>query len=267
MKGLKIRNQVFPLYECISRHSRRLPLRSFGIQKGQKTWFLTAPCYVWLTIVFLLLALALLPVLAMAAPSLSPDSRWTGFQREQVSSAIDPGSDLSCVPSLSRSRASERSSLAALGPTVRIDPAESVVEVGQAFTVSVMIDQADALGAFEFTLHFTTTAVTVDSVTEGDFPASTERMVIPIGPITDTQAGSVSFGVVTVPPDVPGPDGTGVLATVALAAQGTGESLLDLQDVVVLDTSAGRKTVTVEDGVVRVGFAIYLPLILRDWQK
>jgi hypothetical protein len=258
MKGPFIRNQVFPLRECISGHLKRLP-----------------PCYVWLTIILLLLPFALLPVLAMAAPSLSPDSRWTGFQREQASSAIDPGSDLSCVPScvlslskgLSKSRASERSSLAAPGPTVRIDPAESVVEVGQAFTVSVMIDQADALGAFEFTLHFTTTAVTVDSVTEGDFPASTERMVIPIGPITDTQAGSVSFGVVTVPPDVPGPDGTGVLATVALAAQGTGESLLDLQDVVVLDTSAGRKTVTVEDGVVRVGFAIYLPLILRDWQK
>ena len=48
-------------------------------------------------------------------------------------------------------------------------------------------------------------------------------------------------------------------------AQGSGESFLNLQDVTVLDTNAQRQTTTVEDGVVRVGFAIYLPLILKDW--
>ena len=137
-------------------------------------------------------------------------------------------------------------------------------------------------------------AVTVDSVTVGDFPASTGRTVIPVGPTSDNQAGRVSFGAVTVPPNVPGASGTGVLATVTLTAQGFGESPLDLQDVLMLDTHAGHETPTVEDGTVVVGGTptatstptptstptatgtptvtptspsqkIYLPLVLKGW--
>ena len=182
----------------------------------------------WLTI---LLALAFLPTLAMAAPPLSPDE----------------------------------TTLARQGPTVRIDPAESVVGASQTFTISVMIEEADDLGAFEFTLLFITTTVTVDSVILGDFPGSTGRTVIPADLIiVDNQVGKASFGVVTVPPGMPGPSGTGVLATITLTAQGPGESSLDLKDVVVLDTYAERKTPIVEDGVVRAGFAIYLPLVLKE---
>ncbi len=209
MKGLFIRNQVFPL-------------QTFWMQKGPKTWFLT---------IIIFLALALLPTLALAAPLL-PTDETNPIQQ---------------------------------GPTVRIEPAESVVGVGQTFTVSVMIDQADDLGGFEFTLLFVPTTVTVDSVTVGDFPASTGRERISIGPTSDNQAGRVSFGAVTVPPDVPGASGTGVLATITLTAQGFGESPLDLQGVVVLDTHAERETSIVEDGVVRAGFVVYLPLVMKEW--
>ena len=191
--------------------------------------------YVWLTILF---ALALLPTLAMAAPSLSPPTPQSW---------------------------GERGAAARQNPTVRIEPAESVVGVGQTFTVSVMIDQADDLGGFEFTLLFVPTAVTVDSVTVGDFPTSTGREVISIGPTSDNQTGRVSFGAVTVPPDVPGASGTGVLATITLTAQGFGRSPLDLQGVVVLDTHAERETSIVEDGVVRAGFVVYLPLVMKEW--
>ena len=149
--------------------------------------------------------------------------------------------------------------------TVRIEPVESVVGVGETFTVSVMIDQADELGGFEFTLLFVPTTVTVDSVTVGDLPGSTGREDISIGPTSDNQAGRVSFGAVTVPPDVPGASGTGVLATVTLTAQGFGESPLDLQDVMVLNTHAELKTSLVEDGVVRAGFVVYLPLVMKEW--
>ncbi len=182
----------------------------------------------WLTI---LLAIALLPTLAMAAPPFSPSE----------------------------------ATLARQDPTVRIDLTQSVVRAGQIFTVSVMIDGANDLGGFEFTLLFAPTMVTVDSVTVGDFPGSTGRQVIPaVGPTVDNQAGTVSLGVVTVG-SAPGPSGTGVLSTITLTAQGPGESPLDLQDVQVVDTGAGRTTITVEDGVIRVGFAVYLPLILKDW--
>ena len=103
MKRLSIRNQVFPLHKCLSGHLKHLQLRTFWIQNGQKTWFLTAPCYVWLTI---LLAFVLLPAQAMAAPALPPDE----------------------------------THLARQGPTVRIDPVQSVVEASQTFDISVMIE-------------------------------------------------------------------------------------------------------------------------------
>lgn len=148
-------------------------------------------------------------------------------------------------------------------PTVRIEPTESFVDVSETFTITVMIDEADDLGGFEFTLLFVATAVTVDSVTVGDFPGSTGREAKTAVHIIDNQAGTASLGVVTVG-SVPGPSGTGVLATVTLTAQGSGESPLDLQDVLVVDTKAERKTTTVEDGVVRVGFVVYLPLVLKE---
>jgi hypothetical protein len=185
-----------------------------------------APCYVWFTI---LLAFVLLPALAMAAPALSPDE----------------------------------THLARQGPTVRIDPAQSVVEAGQTFDISVMIDEADDLGGFEFAMLFVSTTVTVDSVTVGDFVGSTGRSVIAVPPKIDNQAGRASLGVATVG-SAPGPTGTGVLAIVTLTAQGSGQSPLDLQNVLVLDTHARHQTPTVEDGVVRVGFAVYLPLLLKD---
>ena len=179
---------------------------------------------------FILFVVALLPTLAMAAPPLSPAEM----------------------------------NLARQDPTVRIDPAESAVGAGQTFSISVMIDEADDLGGFEFTLLFVATTVTVDSVIVGDFPDSTGRESIPAVNIIDNQAGTVSLGVVTVG-SAPGPSGTGALATVTLTAHVSGESLLDLENVTVLDTNAQRQTTTVEDGVVRVGFAVYLPLILKDW--
>jgi hypothetical protein len=151
-------------------------------------------------------------------------------------------------------------------PTVRIDPAESVVGPRKSFTVAVMIDQASNLGGFEFTLWFTPTTVTVGSVTLGDFLGSTGRTVIPVGPTINNQTGRASFGAASVG-SAAGPDGTGSLATITLTAQDGGESPLDLQGVMVLDTHAQHQTTTVQDGTVRVAslYLIHLPLVLKAW--
>ncbi|MBM4466887.1 MAG: hypothetical protein FJ014_15275 [Chloroflexi bacterium] len=154
-------------------------------------------------------------------------------------------------------------------PTVRIDPAQSLADVGQTFTTRVMIDQANDLGGFEFALFFVPATVTVDSVTVGDFLGSTGRTAGLLGPNIDNQTGRVNFGAWTLG-SAPGPNGTGTLATITLTAQGAGISPLDLQDVRVLDTKARGKTPTVEDGLVVVGNVptsskIYLPLVLKGW--
>ncbi len=153
--------------------------------------------------------------------------------------------------------------LARQDTTVRIEPALSVVRTGQTMDVSVTIDEASDLGAFEFTLFFTTT-VTVDNVTLGDFLGSTGRTTVPISPTIDNQMGVASFAVATVGSQ-PGPSGLGVLATVTLTGQGAGESFLDLNGVTVLDTKAAPQATIVEDGVVQIKSAVYLPLILKAW--
>jgi len=139
-------------------------------------------------------------------------------------------------------------------PTVRIEPAQSVVDVGETFTITVMIDQASDLGGFEFALFFVTTTVTVDSVTLGDFPGSTGRTIITVGPTIDNEAGEVRFGAATIGAD-PGPGGTGELAVIVLTTKGMGTSPLDLQDVLVLDTAAQHQTPTVQGGMVVAGGA------------
>ena len=60
-------------------------------------------------------------------------------------------------------------SLARLAPIVRIEPVQSTVAIGEEFTVSVMVDDANDAGAFQFWLFYDPAIVTVDDVTLGDF--------------------------------------------------------------------------------------------------
>lgn len=180
----------------------------------------------WLII---FLAFLFLPALVMAVPSLAPPAPQSW---------------------------GERGAGAQQGSTVRIEPVQSTVTVDESFTVSVMIDNASDLGGFEFKLLYITATVIVDDVTMGDFLGSTGRGVIVLGPNIDNEAGEVRFGTATLG-TAPGPDGTGELAVISLTAQGEGESYLDLQDVVVLDTAnpPNSQEATVEDGTVVVGAA------------
>lgn len=183
------------------------------------------------------LAIALLPALVMAAPLLAPPA--PQFWGEAGAAPQGWG---------------ERGAAAQQGPTVRIEPVQSTVTLGQSFTVSVMIDQASNLGGFQFDLRYVTTVVTVANVTLGSFLGSTGRSVFPLPPTIDNQNGKVTFGAFSFGAQA-GPDGTGVLAIINLTAQGEGESPLDLQKVQVLDAFGNPQAVTVEDGSVVVGAA------------
>jgi hypothetical protein len=138
--------------------------------------------------------------------------------------------------------------------TVRIDPAESVVEVGEPFTVAVMVDNAMGLGGFQFDMVFSPSIVRVDEVTLGGFLGSTGRSVIPLDPVIDNQNGEATFGAFSYG-HASGPEGTGALALITLTTQGVGLSALDLQGVLVLDTGGDSQVVIVEDGLVVAGGA------------
>jgi hypothetical protein len=135
--------------------------------------------------------------------------------------------------------------------TVRLEPNSQTVELGEHFTVVVMIDECSDLGAFQFHLFYTPTIVTVDSVTLSAFLGSTGRSADPLGPEIDNEAGKVAFGGWSFG-EASGPNGTEELVTISLIAQGEGESPLNLQRVRVVDSGGNSQAVIVEDGLVVV---------------
>ena len=173
------------------------------------------------------------------------------------------GTAASVAPSPDRSEAEASPQ----SPTVRLDPADSTVEVGNTFTVTVMIDEASDLGAFQFDMHYAPTIVQVEAMTLGNLLASTGRTVVPAGPSVDNSTGFASFGAFSFGSE-PGPGGRGTLALVRLRVVGLGSSALDLQEVQVTDTRANSQAPTVEDGTVVVGdggeHRIYLPHLSKN---
>jgi hypothetical protein len=142
-----------------------------------------------------------------------------------------------------------------------------MVAVGSTFTVTVMIDEAVDLGAFQFDLRYTPSIVQVEAITLGGFLGSTGRTAAPAGPRIDNGTGFASFAGFSFGTQ-PGPNGSGALALVRLRAVGAGSSLLDLDKVQVLDTQVNSQVPTVEDGRVTVEgeYKIYLPFILKSYR-
>jgi len=171
------------------------------------------------------------------------------------------GTAASVVPSPGRSKASTQN------PTVRLAPADSTVATGSTFTVTVMIDGAVDLGAFQFDLRYSPGSVQVEAITLGGFLASTGRAAASAGPKIENGTGFASFAGFSFGTQ-PGPNGSGALALVRLRAVGTGTSPLDLDKVQVLDTQVNPQVPTVEDGSIMVEggeHKIYLPLVLKDY--
>lgn len=152
--------------------------------------------------------------------------------------------------------------------TVRVDPSASIVMVGDAFTIGIIIDGALNLGSFEFELAYDPAILQAMDVTLGPFLGSTGRSIGVVGPTIDNVGGRVTFGAFSFGSQ-PGPSGTGTLAAIAFSAAGVGTSLLDLQNTQVTDTLGNPQTpVTEEDGMVSViagmSYRVYLPSLMRQ---
>jgi hypothetical protein len=172
------------------------------------------------------------------------------------------GAAASLSPSPDRAKASTQN------PTVRLVPADSTVATGNTFTVTVMIDEAANLGAFQFDLHYSPASVQVEAVTLGGFLASTGRTAASAGPKVDNGTGFASFAGFSFGTQA-GPNGSGTLALVRLRAVGAGTSPLDLDKVQVLDTLVNSQVPRVEDGSVtvkeRTERKIHLPIIMKNY--
>ena len=119
--------------------------------------------------------------------------------------------------------------------SVSVSPLSRTVSTA---TASVDIAVADVidLGSYEFTLTWDSAVLSFTNVSNGTLLGSTGRTVNCLAPPTTT-ATSVTFNCSTTGAS-PGPDGTGILATVEFATVADGTSPLVLSSVALTDTSA-----------------------------
>jgi hypothetical protein len=167
-------------------------------------------------------------------------------------------------------------SLAAVGSQSRalqpvslgIDPPSQTATVGHTFTVGIRIHDTVDLGAFEFTLAYSPTAVEVISASLGSFPGSSGRTVMPAGPVSSPTAGTVALGAYSLGATPDGPGGEGVLAVVTLRGLAEGESSLDLTTAQVSDRAGNAQAIQQTSGAHIVlllpELRLYLPIIIRN---
>ena len=138
-------------------------------------------------------------------------------------------------------------------PLVSVAPAHQHVRPNQPWALSVTVENATDLGAFQYDLVYSPTLVRAESATISGFLSSTGRTVSQLGPIIDNQQGRVTLGAFSFG-SAGGPSGAGVLAVITFTAQLTpGLSLLDLQHVRLVDTQANTQIVSTSVGYVVVG--------------
>jgi len=134
---------------------------------------------------------------------------------------------------------------------VRIEPPGAAAHPGSLFTVTATIEDVTDLGSFQFDLTYTSSIVTATNAACGLFLSSTGRAVTPLGPTIDNVGGRVTFGCLSGG-GMPGPDGTGALATVTFSAAVLGNSPLQFENVHVADTAGVTITVSTQGGSVAV---------------
>ncbi|NQT61868.1 MAG: T9SS type A sorting domain-containing protein [Candidatus Marinimicrobia bacterium] len=136
---------------------------------------------------------------------------------------------------------------------LRLSPRETLADIGQVDTVDVVVDNVVNLGNFQFDIIYDTEVIQVDTVLMGAFLGSTGRYISIIGPAIDngTSPGRLSFGGISSGAD-PGPDGSGVLATITFNTQAYGNTTLELENVMLSDIDAQTITTNPISGYVLV---------------
>ena len=161
-------------------------------------------------------------------------------------------------------------SAAQLPVTVRVLGPSAPVPTGQAFVVTVAIENVQNLGAFEFEYNFNpaVASATVENIQLSSLLGSTGRTT---GSLRLASApgqsgvplfGAYSYGAAS------GPNGSGILATVTMNAVAAGTSQLSLSGLKVTTVTGAEMPVVSTSGSVLVGGSppksIYMPLLRRN---
>ncbi len=146
--------------------------------------------------------------------------------------------------------------LSAQNLTIAISPQTTNIGVNETVTLNVTIENASNLGGFQFDVLYNTQIVHVDTVILGDFISSTGRGAFQLGPEIDNNSnpGKVTFGGASFGSN-PGPDGNGILAQVTFTSLGTGNSAVELQNVLISDINGQNLPVSgvIDGGIIVSG--------------
>lgn len=135
--------------------------------------------------------------------------------------------------------------------TVHIEvPATKVAADGEPFTVSVMVDGVTNLGAFQFELTYDPTVLMLVNAERGPFLGSSGRQVECLPPPTGKDL--LRFTCVTLGAKPDGPNGSGVLTTVAFQPLAPGSSPLHFALLILTDPSAQPLPTRAQDATVTV---------------
>jgi hypothetical protein len=136
------------------------------------------------------------------------------------------------------------------GSTLSVVPASVTAHVGHEFTVDVVLDYAENLFAYEFSLSFNDSVLNAVSVDYAGYLGTGEYVVYgPIIEINNT-VGYVSFAISRLV--LPAVTGGGVLATVHFTAVAEGTSLVSFFSAVLADDIGAPMVHETEDGQVTV---------------
>jgi len=152
---------------------------------------------------------------------------------------------------------------------VRVVGPASPVRIGDQFAVTIQVEGAANLGAFEFEFgaNPVIASTTVADIHLGSVLGSTGRTTGELRLASSPSApgrplyAAYSYGAPA------GPSGNGQLATITMLATGPGTSSLDLRQLKVTDVSGVEVTATSISGAVQVQGStrpLYLPLIRRE---
>ncbi len=153
-----------------------------------------------------------------------------------------------------------------VAPILGLYPAAQTVYLGIPFTVDVVIDNADRLGGFEFTLDYDPAVLQANTAVLGPFLGSTGRAAAPVGPTINPTSGRLSFGGFSFGPTA-GPSGTGTLATITFTPVSvTSNSPVTFLQGQTTDDQGSAQNPLLLSGTVTVGEAPYsvrLPAMMR----
>ncbi|NOZ49944.1 MAG: hypothetical protein GXP37_07845 [Chloroflexi bacterium] len=117
-------------------------------------------------------------------------------------------------------------------------PLQSTHSLGAgAFTLDIETQNVLDLGAFQFTLHFDPVILQSQTAYLGPFLSSSGRTALPLAPIIDNTAGTITFGGFSFGSQ-PGASGSGSIAHLEFLTLRNGATILTWSDDILTDTQA-----------------------------